>query len=184
MHRNKREEGRVTRDEGRRKFIFSRPSERSVCVYNSDNVRITKTALKPLVTRHSSLVPARIRAQGGFAIAAAIFLIVVLALLATGMVQILTTSHTTLSQEYTSARAYMAARSGLQWGMYQAVYGGGGTATVTFSAGALGGTQASVSTSSASIDGNTFYIIDASGSYGSSSDAEYSLRRLRLRFNP
>jgi len=135
-------------------------------------------------TSYSLLVPARINAQGGFATAAAIFLIVVLALLATGMVQILTTSHTTLSQEYTSARAYMAARSGLQWGMYQAVYGGGGTATVTFSAGALGGTQASVSTSSASIDGNTFYIIDASGSYGSSSDAEYSLRRLRLRFNP
>ncbi len=138
-----------------------------------------------LVPRPSSLVPLRLRRkQGGFATAAAIFLIVVLALLATGMVQILTTSHTTLSQEYTSARAYMAARSGLQWGMYQAVYGGSGTATVTFSSGALGGTQASVSTSSASIDGNTFYIIDASGSYGSNSDAEYSLRHLRLRFNP
>ncbi len=135
-----------------------------------------------LVTRHSSLVP--LRQQQGFATAAAIFLIVVLALLATGMVQIFSTSNTGLSQEYTSARAYMAARSGLQWGMYQAVYGGSGTATVTFSAGALGGTQASVSTSSASIDGNTFYIIDASGSYGSSSDAEYSLRHLRLRFRP
>ena len=134
--------------------------------------------------RASSSIPARLRAQGGFATAAAIFLIVVLALLATGMVQIFSTSHTTLSQEYTSARAYLAARSGLQWGMYQAIYGGSGNATITFSGGTLAGTQASVSTSSATIDGDTFYIIDASGSYGSSSDAEYSRRRLRLRFNP
>ncbi len=137
-----------------------------------------------LVTRRSSRVPARIRAQGGFAIAAAIFLIVVLALLAAGMVQISSTSHTSLSQEYTSARAYLAARSGLQWGMYQAIYGGSGNASITFSNGALAGTQAGVSTSNATIDGDTFYIIDASGSYGSSSDAEYSRRRLRLRFNP
>ncbi len=135
-------------------------------------------------TSYSLLVPARINAQGGFATAAAIFLIVVLALLATGMVQIFSTSNTGLSQEYTSARAYMAARSGLQWGMYQAIYSGNGTATITFSAGSLAGTQAGVSTSSAAIDGDTFYVIDSSGTYGSSSDAEYSLRRLRLRFRP
>ena len=132
--------------------------------------------------RHSSLVP--LRKQQGFAIAAAVFLIVVLALLAAGMVQIASTSHTSLSQEYTSVRAYLAARSGLQWGMYQAIYGGSGNATVSFSAGALAGTQTIVSISNTSIDGDTFYIIDADGRYGTSSDAEYSRRRLRLRFNP
>jgi len=136
------------------------------------------------VTRHSSLVPARVRAQGGFAIAAAIFLLVVLALLAAGMLQIASTSHTSLSQEYTSARAYLAARSGLQWGMYQAIYGGNGNAVITFSSGALAGAQASIGSSNTTIDGDTFYIIDASGVYGSSSDAEYSRRQLRLRFNP
>ena len=135
-----------------------------------------------LVTRHLSLVP--LRQQRGFAIAAAIFLIVVLALLATGMVQIASTSHTSLSQEYTSARAYLAARSSLQWGMYQAIYGGSGNATISFSNGALAGTQASVSSSSVNVDGDTFYTLDASGIYGSSSDAEYSRRQLRLRFNP
>ncbi len=142
------------------------------------------TCPSSLVTRHSSLVTARIRAQGGFAIASAIFLIVVLALLAAGMVQIASTSHTSLSQEYTSARAYLAARSGLQWGMYQAIYGGSGNATITFSSGALAGTQAAVSSNNSSVDGDTFYRIDASGRYGNSSDAEYSQRRLRLRFNP
>ncbi len=135
-----------------------------------------------LVTRHSSLVT--LRKQNGFAIAAAIFLLVVLALLAAGMVQIASTSHTSLSQEYTSARAYFAARSGLQWGMYQAIYGGNGNATITFSSGALAGTQAAVSSSNASIDGDIFYLIKVSGRYASSSDAEYSQRRLRLRFNP
>jgi len=135
-------------------------------------------------TSYSPLVPSRIRAQSGFAIAAAIFLIVVLALLAAGMVQIASTSHSSLSQEYTSARAYLAARSGLQWGMYQAIYGGNGNATITFSSGALADTQAGVNSSNTTIDGDTFYIIDVNGSYGSNNDAEYSRRRLRLRFNP
>ncbi len=134
------------------------------------------------LARHASRIT--LRKQGGFAIAAAIFLIVVLALLAAGMVQISSTSHTSLSQEYTSARAYLAARSGLQWGMYQAIYGGSGNASMTFSGGALAGTQASVSSSSTNVDGNTFYTIDATGTYGSSSDPEYSRRRLRLRFKP
>jgi len=137
-----------------------------------------------LATHHSLLVPARIHAQSGFAIAAAIFLIVVLALLAVGMVQISSTSHTSLSQEYTSARAYMAARSGLQWGMYQAIYTGSGNSTLTFSNGALAGTQANIISNSSSVDGNTFFTIDAAGSYGNNSDAEYSLRQLRLRFSP
>lgn len=145
---------------------------------------VTRNRLVFPATRYSLPVPARIHAQRGFATAAAIFLIVVLALLAVGMVRIHTTGHTGLSQEYTSARAYLAARSGLQWGMYQAVYGGNGNATISFSAGALGGTQAGVSSNSATIDGDVFYVIDASGSYGSSSDAEYSRRNLRLRFNP
>ncbi len=135
-------------------------------------------------TRYSLLVPARIHAQQGFAIAAAIFLIVVLALLAVGMVQISSTSHTSLSQEYTSARAYMAARSGLQWGMYQAIYAGSGNSTLTFSNGALAGTQAEVTSTSTAVDGDTFFTIDTRGVYGLSTDAEYSQRQLRLRFNP
>ncbi|HEB85956.1 MAG TPA: hypothetical protein ENI68_02930 [Gammaproteobacteria bacterium] len=151
-------------------------------VRNRPQVMRNRTVL--LAPRHSLLVPARIRAQGGFAIAAAIFLIVVLALLAAGMVQISSTSHTSLSEEYTSARAYLAARSGLQWGMYQAIYGGSGNTSMTFSGGALAGTQASVSSRSTNVDGNTFYTIDATGTYGSSSDPEYSRRRLRLRFKP
>jgi len=144
--------------------------------------RIQDTRYKGAATR---FVPLHLpRKQSGFAIAAAIFLIVVLALLAVGMVQISSTSHTSLSQEYTSARAYMAARSGLQWGMYQAIYTGSGNSTITFSNGALAGTQASVSSSSTSVDGNTFFTIDAAGSYGVNTDAEYSLRQLRLRFSP
>lgn len=132
--------------------------------------------------RHSSLVP--LRQQQGFAIVAAIFLIVVLALLATGMVQIASTSHTSLTQEYTSARAYLAARSGLQWGMYQTIYTGSGNSTITFSNGALAGTQANLTSVSTTVDGDTFFTIDSRGIYGSSTDAEYSRRQLRLRFNP
>ncbi|MDH5572394.1 MAG: hypothetical protein OEY89_11550 [Gammaproteobacteria bacterium] len=121
--------------------------------------------------------------QKGFSIAAAIFLVVVMALLATAMVKILTTSHLGLSQEMTASKAYLAGRSGLQWGMYQAMYASAtGTHTVTFNNGALNGTQASVILNSNTVESEIFYTIDAAGSYGVSTDPEYSQRSLRLRF--
>ena len=123
--------------------------------------------------------------QKGFSIAAAIFLVVVMALLATAMVQILTTSHLGLSQEMTASKAYLAGRSGLQWGMYQAFYPSAtGTHTITYSNSGLNGTQASVTLNRSDIDSEIFYTIDASGSYGASTDPEYSQRSFRLRFKP
>ena len=126
-----------------------------------------------------------INKQRGFSIAAAIFLVVVMALLATAMVQILTTSHLGLSQEMTASKAYLAGRSGVQWGMYQAVYASAtGTHVVTFNNSGLNGTQASVTLTSSLVETETFYTLDASGSFGANTDPEYSQRSLQLRFKP
>ena len=123
--------------------------------------------------------------QKGVSIVAAIFMITVLALLATAAVQIVTTSQQSLSQEITSVKAYFAGQTGLQWGMYQAVYASpSATQTVTLLNGGLSNTTVAVSFSSSSIDGNTYYIIDSNGQYSDSNSPEYSLRQLRLRFKP
>ncbi len=61
------------------------------------------------------------RSSQGFSIVSAIFLLVVLAALGTFMVVFSTAQHTTSATDLEGSRAYWAARSGLDWGMYQAL---------------------------------------------------------------
>lgn len=115
----------------------------------------------------------------------AIFIIVILALLGTSMVRLITTGAQSISQEITSLKAYLAAQSGLQWGMYQAVYSGAtGTHTVDFTNAGLANTQSAVTLQSAAIAGKTVYQIESDGEYGNAGDREYSRRQLELRMRP
>ena len=59
------------------------------------------------------------RAQHGFAIVSAIFLLVVLGTLGAFMVALSTVQHTTSTQDLQGTRAYQAARAGIEWGAYQ-----------------------------------------------------------------
>ena len=59
--------------------------------------------------------------QNGFALVTAIFILVVLAGLGAAMVTISTSQHTTVAMDIQSARAYQAARAGIEWGAYQAL---------------------------------------------------------------
>lgn len=68
----------------------------------------------------------RAAGQGGFAIVAAIFLLVVLALLGAFMLTFGTVQHTTSAQDLQGSRAYQATRTGMEWGVYRALRGGGG----------------------------------------------------------
>lgn len=127
----------------------------------------------------------RINTQRGVSIVSAIFLVVVLALLATAAVQLLTTGQQSISQEITSVKAYFAAQSGLQWGMYQSVYGTpGSTQSLSLSSAGLNNTTVDFVFLSTTVDGNTFYNINATGKYGSTALAEYSQRQLQLQFKP
>lgn len=57
--------------------------------------------------------------QRGVSVITAIFLLLLMATLAAGMIQLMSTSHVNLAADVGGARAYQAARAGAEWGMYQ-----------------------------------------------------------------
>jgi MSHA biogenesis protein MshP len=61
------------------------------------------------------------RAQRGFAIVTAVFLIVVLALLGAIVVSLSSTQQIGVTRDLQGSRAYFAARAGIDWGIYQAL---------------------------------------------------------------
>ena len=106
------------------------------------------------------------------------------------MVSILSTSQQSISQEITSAKAYMAGRSCLKWGMYQYVLAPGsavGSHTSTFNNNASGLFNTRCDTTTIDIinnDGLIFYNITARAKFGNIQDPEYSERTMRLQFQP
>jgi MSHA biogenesis protein MshP len=61
----------------------------------------------------------RLMRQRGFTLVSAIFLLVVIAALGTFAVTISTTQHQTSTLDIQGARAYQAARAGVEWGIFQ-----------------------------------------------------------------
>ena len=59
------------------------------------------------------------KAGRGFVLPSAIFLLVILAALAAFLVRISTTQSMTSAQDIQGARAYQAARAGIEWGLYR-----------------------------------------------------------------
>lgn len=60
-------------------------------------------------------------AQRGFSMVAAVFLLVVLSGLGVAMVRFSTIQHTSAAMDEQGARAYQAARAGIEWGVYQSL---------------------------------------------------------------
>lgn len=63
--------------------------------------------------------PRRMKKQMGFTMVSAIFILVVLAALGAFIVNVSTTQQITTAQDTQGARAYQAARAGIEWGLYQ-----------------------------------------------------------------
>ena len=61
----------------------------------------------------------KIKFNRGFAIISAVFLLVVLAAIGVAMVTFSTAQHTASGQDVMGARAYQAARAGVEWALYQ-----------------------------------------------------------------
>lgn len=57
--------------------------------------------------------------QSGFALPSAIFLLVILAALGAFILSVSTSQHMGAALDVQGARAYQAARTGIQWGLYQ-----------------------------------------------------------------
>lgn len=97
---------------------------------------------------------ARLSRKYGFALMAALFIIVTLAAIGVYLLTISTGQVAAATQDEQSARAYQAARTGVEWGAYQllrnsaAGFGStcttAGTASQTLSLGALGSGSATV----------------------------------------
>lgn len=77
----------------------------------------------------------RRRRQRGFLIIAAVFLLVVLAGLVAYLTTVSTTSQAASAADFGSARAYQAARAGIEWGAYQVLRDSGGAFTTTCNGG-------------------------------------------------
>lgn len=93
------------------------------------------------VEARSSLRVTRSR-QEGFSLVSAIFLLVVIAALGTFAVTLSTTQQQSAALDVMGARAYQAARAGIEWGAYQVLRSGGGcgVAAQTLPVGTLPGT--------------------------------------------
>lgn len=69
----------------------------------------------------------KLRPAQGFLVIAAVFLLVVLAGLVAYLTTVSTTSQAASAADFNSARAYQAARAGIEWGAYQVLRNPGGT---------------------------------------------------------
>lgn len=69
--------------------------------------------------------------QGGFSIVSAIFLLVVLSALGAFMLTFSNVQQMTSAQDVQGARAYQAARAGIEWGAYQILQNSGSCAAST-----------------------------------------------------
>lgn len=74
--------------------------------------------------------------QRGFSLISAIFLLVVVAALGTFAVTLSTTQHQSTALDVMGARAYQAARAGIEWGAFQLLQNAAGAYTAACRAGA------------------------------------------------
>lgn len=128
--------------------------------------------------------------QQGFSIVSAIFLLVVLAFLGTAMVTFSTNQQQTAAMDVMGARAYQAARAGVEWGAYQVLQPGGACAASTplpALAGTLSGFSVTVSCSaiassevSAASGIVTVYSISSVANAGAVGKPDYVERQIQV----
>lgn len=126
----------------------------------------------------------RQRRQLGFSLVPALFLLVVLAILGSVAVRLTGVQQQTTVLSMQSARAYAAAKTGVEWSAYQALnIGNCGNSTLSLTEGGLVGFTVDVNCSSTShtegASTTNVFVLDAfaySGSYGS---PDYVSRRIR-----
>lgn len=122
--------------------------------------------------------------QRGFALVAAIFLLVVLALLGIFIVKVSGVQHQTVNIALLGARAFEATRTGIEWGAFQALDSAScTTTTLNLTEGGLNGFAVDVEcTSSTHTEtGNTYniYVIDAVSSAGTYGTPDFVSRRMQ-----
>lgn len=126
-----------------------------------------------------SAFPTRRLKQAGLSIISAIFMLLLLAALAAFMLTFSTVSNVTQAQDIQGSRAYWAANSGLQWGVYQVLQTNAcATTTLTLSGFtvAVACTQNTYPEGGASVN---IYRITATANQGTLGSAGYVERQLQ-----
>ena len=128
--------------------------------------------------------------QRGAGLPVALFVITVLALIVTSMAQQQESAGSAVSQQILSQRAFLAAESGAQVAIAEALSGascGSVSASITFSNAGLAGCDASVSCTSvqADIDGDaapeTVFTLESQGQCGNGAEAASRTVEVRVR---
>jgi MSHA biogenesis protein MshP len=142
-------------------------------------------AMNMLLGMQRSIRGARVGA-GGFALVPALFLIVVIGLLAVIAVRVTTAQQQTVSLALQQARALAAARAGIDWAAYNALNTTCAGGTLTLPAASLTGYTIVVTcTSTAYTDGGvpyTSFTIGSTATFGTYGTADYVKRFVRATF--
>lgn len=130
------------------------------------------------------------RTETGFVLPTAIFLLVVLAALATYMVSLSRTSHISSALDVQGTRAYLAARAGIEWGAWQLLRNSSCAAASPPLT--LAGTLATFSVDVScvpsgpytdGVDTITVYVITSTAKSGASGQVDYVERQIRASFS-
>jgi MSHA biogenesis protein MshP len=124
------------------------------------------------------------RRQRGFALVVAIFLLVVLASLGVYIVKISGVQHATVNIALQGSRAFEAARTGIEWGAFQALDSGAcTTSTLNLTEAGLDGFDVDVTctVTSHTETGTTFnlYVIEVEARAGAYGTPDYVSRRMQ-----
>jgi len=129
------------------------------------------------------LKPACRRTQGGFSLVAALFLLVVLGALGAVAVRLTSVQQQTVTLSLQGARAYGAARTGVEWGIYRALNGSCGASTLTLTEGGLAGfsvaTTCAATTHTEGATTTTVFRVEAFARFGVYGMPDYVSRRVR-----
>ena len=123
--------------------------------------------------------------QGGFSIVMAIFILVVLGLLGGYMVKLTGVQHATSTYAVQGARAYQAARAGIEWGLYKLLKDGSCVASSVITLPDINGFSVTLScvnspTYTEGADSHVLYKITALSEYGAYNSANYISRNIEV----
>ena len=119
--------------------------------------------------------------KAGFTLVQAIFILVVLSLLGVGMMRMIGVQSSTSVFALQGARAYQAARSGLEWGAARASVGSSCNGTVTVEDFMVNVVCSSQSFTEGPIGPYDVFRINATATFGNYGSSDYISRRAEMK---
>ena len=126
-------------------------------------------------------IPSILKANGGFTLVQAIFILVVLSLLGVAMMRLIGVQSSTSIFALQGARGYQAARSGLEWGAARAKTGSSCNGIMSVDDFTVNVTCSSQSFTEGSIGPYAVYQINATATFASYGSPDYVSRRAEMK---